>query len=146
MNPFQNIQKWDRKDFPEHPPGLTLRQIAERKTDRDLQKPVQQLLCDVHEECLNTLPEKATGETDAHWRQGQVVLQLQRLVGAQKRMVSLTAVTAFQSGKTNALVFWLTLVIVLQTFWLLWLTFFPRQNSPHPSSLPAAVSQATVGN
>ena len=126
MNPFQSIRKWTRTNFSDPDQTKGLKYLAEVETDRDLQKPVQQLLCDVHEESLNPLPPKAPGETDEHWNQRLVVLQLQRLIGAQKRMVSLQTVSAFQTSRTNALVFWLTLVIVFQTFFLIWLTVSPR--------------------
>ncbi len=141
MNPFQNIRQWKRKDFAEDPDQTKgLRHLAEIETDRDLQKPVQQLLCDVHEECLNPLPPIAPGETEQHWNERLAVLQLQRLVGAQKRMVSLQTVSAFQTSRTNALVFWLTLVIVVQTFFLIWITVFPRQAAaPSSPSAPASV-------
>jgi len=141
MNPFQDIRKWSRKNFPDPDQTKGLRHLAEVETDRDLQKPVQQLLCDVHEEALNPLPPKAPGETDDHWNLRLVVLQLQRLVGAQKRMVSLQTVSAFQTSRTNALVFWLTLIIVFQTFFLIWLTVSPRQSStPAPAQTPASTT------
>jgi hypothetical protein len=118
------------------------RKIAEEETDRDLQKPVQQLLCDVHEESLNPLPEKAAGETDEHWNQRLAVLQLQRIIGAQKRMVSLQAVSTFQTSRTGDLVFWLTLFIVIQTFALIWLAAFPRECAT-PHSPPASAITST---
>ena len=130
MNPFRSICKWKRKDFAEDPDQTKgLRHLAEVETDRDLQKPVQQLLCDVHEESLNPLPPIAPGETEQHWNERLAVLQLQRLVGAQKRMVSLQTVSTFQTGRTNALIFWLTLVVVAQTSVLIWLTLHPRKES-----------------
>ncbi len=135
MNPFKNIRKWTRKDFPDIDPKWVVRKIAEEETDRDLQKPVQQLLCDVHEESLTPLAEKATGESDEHWNQRLAVLQLQRIVGAQKRMVSLQAASTFQTSRTGDLVFWLTLVIVIQTFVLIFLTL----RAPSPSS-PSSVT------
>jgi hypothetical protein len=139
MNPFQNIRKWTRKEFTPPPTGADLerRKLAEIETDRDLQKPVQQLLCDVHDESLAGIPDNAP--TDV-----KIVFQLQRLTGAQKRMVSLQAVSAFQSSRTNSLVFWLTLIIVLQTCLLLWLTFFPRQSSaPSSPHAPLIVNPGT---
>jgi len=145
MNPFQNIRQWKRKDFAEDPDQTKgLRHLAEIETDRDLQKPVQQLLCDVHEECLNPLPPRAPGETEEHWNEARMLLQLQRLVGAQKRMVSLQTVSTFQTSRMNALVVWLTVVIVLQTVALLWLTVFPRERaSPHTPSTPQAIESGT---
>lgn len=126
MNPFKNIRKWTRKDFTPPPTGIGAewRKTAEIETGRDLQKPVQQLMCDVHEESLDPLPLKADGETDEHWNQRLAVLQLQRLIGAQKRMVSLQTVIAFENARTNSLVLWLTGIIVVQTSVLIFLTIF----------------------
>jgi len=129
MNPFSSIRKWTRKDFPDADLSRGVRCLAEVETDRDLQKPIQQLLCDVHEESLCPLPERAAGETDEHWNLRLAVLQLQRIIGAQKRMVSLQMVSAFQSSRTNALVMWLTVIIVLQTCILTWVAFFPRSGN-----------------
>ena len=129
MNPFKSIRKWTRKDFSDIDPKWVRRKIAEEETDRDLQKPVQQLLCDVHEESLAEIPKDTPNDV-------KVLLQLQRLIGAQKRMVSLQTVSAFQTGRTNILVFWLTVIIVVQTGFLIWITVFPRKTSA-PASPPA---------
>lgn len=124
MNPFQNIRNWTRKDFDEADEEKKARRERARiETDRDLQKPIQQLLCDVHEESLASVP--ATSEGAA------IAFQLQRLIGAQKIMVSLQTVSTFQTGRTNALVAWLTVVLMLQTFALLYLSFSPRA-APSP--------------
>jgi len=56
LNPLKNIRRWRRKSFPDPDQTKGLRHLTETETDRDLQKPAQQLLCDVHEECLNPLP------------------------------------------------------------------------------------------
>jgi hypothetical protein len=137
LNPFQNIRRWSRKNFPDPDQSKGLRHLGETETDRDLQKPVQQLLCDVHEECLNPLPPNDTNEK-------LIILQLQRLVGAQKRMVSLQAVSAFQSSRTNALIFWLTLIIVIQTFFLIWLALFPSQTFTSPAYQPQVVTDTNA--
>jgi hypothetical protein len=124
MNPFQNIRNWTRKDFDESDEEKKARRERARvETDHDLQKPVQQLLCDVHEESLAPVPTTSEGAA--------IVFQLQRLIGAQKRMVSLQTVSTFQTGRTNALVFWLTAIIVIQTFVLIYLTLYPR-TGPSP--------------
>lgn len=144
MNPFQNIRKWTRRDFPDADQTKGLRYLAEVETDRDLQKPVQQLLCDVHEESLNPLPPIAPGETEQHWNERLAVLQLQRLIGAQKRMVSLQTVSTFQTERLSKLVMWLTVVIVIQTFLLIGLTVFSRENSaPHTPSAPVSLNSGT---
>ena len=121
---FKNIRDWTRKDFTPPPtgPGAEWREVAEVETDRDLQKPVQQLVCDVHEECLCPLPDRAQGETDEHWNQRLAVLQLQRLIGAQKRMVSLMGRVAWEHERTSRMLVWLTVVLVVMTAVLIWLT------------------------
>lgn len=66
------IQQWRRKNYD---PGLVKgerRKIAETETNRDLDKPIEQLLCDVHEESLDSDRTEGTNTS-----------------GAQKRMVSL---------------------------------------------------------
>ncbi|PYK98175.1 MAG: hypothetical protein DME19_13515 [Verrucomicrobia bacterium] len=122
MNPLERIRIWSRKDFPDPPPGLSLRQLAELETDHDLQKPVQQLICDVHEECLNELPPKVQGESEQHWNERLVVLQLQRLIGAQKRMVSMMGRVALEHERTSNALVKLSWVLVGMTAVLIWLT------------------------
>ena len=124
MNFLEYIRKWNRKNFPDHPSGLDLRQIAERETDRDLQKPIQQLICDVHEECLNPIP--GVGQET---NERQTVLQLQRLVGGQKRMVSMMGRVALEDERTSknlvkltVVLVILTIVLVAMTAVLIWLT------------------------
>jgi hypothetical protein len=145
MNPFKNIRKWTRKNFPDPDTTKGLRHLAEIETDRDLQKPVQQLMCDVHEESLNPLPAQAPGESDEHWYKERVLLQLQRLIGAHKRMVSLQAVSTFRMERTNILVFWLTCLLVVQTAFLIWITVFPRQTTS-PTSPPLPLIKYTGTN
>jgi hypothetical protein len=124
MCSFKNIRQWIRKDFTPPPtgPGAERRKVAEVETDRDLQKPVQQLVCDVHEECLCPLPERAQGEPDEHWNQRLIVLQLQRFIGAQKRMVSMMGRVAWEHKRTSNSLVWLTVVLVAMTAVLIWLT------------------------
>lgn len=121
---FKDIRKWTRKDFTAHSisPDTDWRKISETETDRDLQKPVQQLICDVHEECLCPLPDKTQGETDEHWNQRLAVLQLQRLIGAQRRMVSMMGRVALEHERSSRLLVWLTVVLVVMTAVLIWLT------------------------
>ncbi len=121
MNPFKRIRKWTRKEFTLPPTGADLerRKLAEIETDRDLQKPSQQLLCDVHDESLAGIPEDTAIEV-------KMLFQLQRLVGAQKRMVSLQTKLAFESSRLNSWLFWLTLIIVIQTFFIIYFTICPR--------------------
>jgi hypothetical protein len=127
MNPFKDIRKWERKNFPDINPEWIRRKIAEEETDRDFQKSIQQLLSDVHEESLAEIPQDATNDV-------KILFQLQRLIGAQKRMVSLQTVSTFQAERTSILMFWLTLIIAIQTGFLIWFTVSPRQTSaPSPT-------------
>ena len=114
MNPFARIKNWKRKNFADYEKPKDLREWAEIETSRDLHKPAQQLLCDVHEEVLNDLPPLGAGETADHHQRGQIILQLQRLLGAQKRSISLQAVSAHEASRTNAWIFWLTAIVVIQ--------------------------------
>lgn len=58
---MKDFTSWERINL--DPPGqapLTteqknIRELAEAETNRDLKKPIQQLLCDVHEEVHQTL-------------------------------------------------------------------------------------------
>ncbi len=127
---FKNIREWTRKDFTPPPtgPGAEIRKKAELETDRDLQKPVQQLVCDVHGECLCPLPERAQEETEEHWNQRLIVLQMQRFIGAQKRMVSMMGRVAWEHERTSRLLVWLTGVLIVMTGVLVWLTLVLVRN------------------
>jgi hypothetical protein len=94
-NPLQKITNWKRNDFsPNENPER--RKEAELETLHDLQKPIQQLLCDTHEEAL--------GGTQT---------------GATKRMVALLAVTAYEQRRTNFWLIVLTVALVVGTFVLI---------------------------
>jgi hypothetical protein len=68
-------RKWKRMIFDEDKfKDLDVRERSEIETNRDLVKPIEQLVCDVHEETHN--PNRT---------------ELQNLEGAQKRMVSMMA-------------------------------------------------------
>jgi hypothetical protein len=110
LNPFRDIREWTRVPFREDM-GSPVRQDAALETDHDLQKEVQNLLCDVHEEALHpsinweimTIPER------------QLHLALQKLMGINKRLASLLTVSALETGRVNAMVMWLTVVVMAQT-------------------------------
>jgi len=108
MNPFKRITDWKRTDFSPTPQGeeLRKRQTAEVETLHDLQKPIQQLLCDAHEEAL-------TGS----------------IVGVNKRMVALLAVTAYETRLTNWWLKALTVVIAIGTILLVLIEFCPHNAS-----------------
>src|SRR5258708_3408940 len=107
----KNWTKWTRINSPDPDQTMPLTKLAELETGRDLQKPVQQLLCDVHEEVNVDLPPRASGETEEHWNQVRVVLQLQRLVGAQKRMVSMMGRVALEHEHSSTILVRLTGVL-----------------------------------
>ena len=44
--------KWKRINF-DPPPHDIVRVVAEHETNNDVRKPIQQLICDVHEEVLS---------------------------------------------------------------------------------------------
>jgi hypothetical protein len=96
---------WRRKNY--DPSLLTgsRRDVAERETARDLDKPFAQLLCDVHEESLDPA---RTPE--------------QNIAGAQKRMVSLMLRVAETNDQVARRMLWLTWAIVGMTAVLLIVT------------------------
>jgi hypothetical protein len=101
---------WTRLNFDESKlEGLTNRQRSEIETNRDLIKPVEQLVCDVHEEIHD--PNRT---------------ELQNIASSQKRMVSIMARLAKsddrmikQIGCLTWAIAIMTLVIVVFTI-LLW--------------------------
>lgn len=100
-----------------------MREAAALETDHDLQKEVQNLLCDVHEEALHPVISKE------EWQQMDGVerrlqLALQKLMGTNKRLASLLAVSALETARLNSLLLWLTVFIILQTFAVIGLTIF----------------------
>src|SRR4051794_30439181 len=114
LNPFRDIRDWTRVPFKEDL-GSPVRELAALETDHDLQKDVQNLLCDVHEEAL--LPTI----TKEEWEQmggpeRRLQLALQKLMGTNKRLASLLTVSALETERLNSLLLWLTAVIILQTF------------------------------
>lgn len=99
-------QKWKRKEFDEQVlQSLSNRQRSEIETNRDLIKPLEQLLCDVHEE---THDEKRA--------------DLENIAGAQKRMVSLMARVAISNEKIDKQMSFLTWAICIMTLMLVILT------------------------
>jgi len=102
----QPKQTWKRKSFDESIlSSLSNRERAEVETNRDLSKPIEQLLCDVHEETHN--PNRSPEEN---------------IASAQKRMVSLMARVAISSDKSATIMTCLTYAIVAMTFVLVVLT------------------------
>src|ERR1017187_6932798 len=113
MNPFAKITSWKRKDFT--PPPSTEAEIkkrfeAETETSHDLEKDIQQLLCDAHEEFRNPN-------------------QSDRLLGINKRMVALLAITAYEARRTNLRMTFLTIIILVLTGLLVFKEFYRKETT-----------------
>ncbi len=98
------MREWQRIDSGPLPSG-SRRDIAEEETRRDLQKPIEQLLCDVHEESHD--PGRSQDENTG---------------GAVKRMVSLMARVAIENERASRHLLVLTWVLAILTVAILWLT------------------------
>ena len=81
------------------------RELAERETNKDLCKPIQQLICDVHEGVFDP-----------------TVSEPHKLLHANRRMVSMMGRVALEHERTSKLLVWLTIVLVIMTAALIWLT------------------------
>lgn len=92
------MKKWKRTDFGPLPSGLSNRELAEEEERRDLLKPIEQLLCDVHEEINH--PGRPVEANIAH---------------ANKRMVSLMARVAISNDTASNRLLWLTWILVFLT-------------------------------
>lgn len=113
-----SFTKWERKDFPDNQSlADDLRKWAEDETSRDLQKAPQQLLCDTIEETL-----KAQYKSDQKPNIEEANI-LRCLLGATRRLTSLQTVNSLSSSRTNHLLGWLTVVLVIQTFVLIWMSW-----------------------
>lgn len=96
-------RKWKRNEYDRSTlDGKSNRERAEIETDRDLDKCIEQLVCDVHEETHNS------GRSD-----------LGNIASAQKRMVSLMARVALSNDKMSNRILWLTVAITIMTFLML---------------------------
>lgn len=99
-------QKWERLSFDEEKlKSLSVRQQFEIEANRDLLKPIEQLVCDVHEETHN--PART---------------ELQNLTGAQKRMVSMMARIAISNDKLSSQMVVLNWLIAIMTLVILFFT------------------------
>ena len=112
-------RKWRRKAYDEGPlRSLDYRKSDDRRkgseieTDRDLGKPVEQLVCDVHEETHDP------NRTD-----------LANIAGAQKRMVSMMACVAKSNDRMTRWMLILTVVIAAMTAIILYLTVVMTKQS-----------------
>lgn len=91
--------------------GLTNRQRAEIETNRDLIKPIEQLVCDVHEETHNP---DGTG--------------LRNMASAQKRMVSMMARLAKSNDQMTKQIICLTWAIAIMTLVIVVFTILMWKN------------------
>ena len=103
--------KWRRKRFPAKRPNqddLAIELEAELETDRDLSKPIPQLLCDFHDQA-----ERALKSGDPSTR---------LVLNAQKRMVAMMAKVAMKNQTLSSIMIGLTIVIAALTVALVGLT------------------------
>lgn len=92
-------RKWQRKEYDlSKLRGKSTRERAEIETDRDLDKSIEQLVCDVHEE---------THQSNRD--------DLKNIAAAQKRMVSLMARVALSNDKVSKWILNLTWAIGIMT-------------------------------
>lgn len=129
------IQQWRRKNYNPASVSGVRRKIAETETNRDLDKPIEQLLCDVHEESLDP------GRTE--WA---------NIAGAQKRMVSLMTRVAQGNDVISKRMLQLTWVMAVMTAVILvftvlmWIQSREAQNkvAAHEPPPPTASSNTSV--
>lgn len=96
-------RKWKRKLYDESElPRLSRREASALETDRDMDKPVEQLVCDVHEETHDPTREP-----------------LHNIAGAQKRMTSMLARVALSNQRVATVMLLLTCVVTAMTFVML---------------------------
>lgn len=96
--------RWTRKRFPTKLPNqedLKYELKAEEETDRDLSKPIPQLLCDFHDQAEQAL-DKASIET-------------QLILNANKRMVAMMAKVAISNNRMSVVIAFLTAAILVFT-------------------------------
>ena len=114
---MKDFTSWERinLDLPGQAPLTTeqknIRELAEAETNRDLKKPIQQLLCDVHEEVHQT--HRSVEENIIH---------------ANKRMVSMMARVALSNERYSGVLLKLSWVLVVLTIVLAVMTFFMLKN------------------
>jgi len=90
---------WNRKNYDETILSqLSVRERSELEADRDLDKPVEQLVCDVHEETHDTKRDS-----------------LANIAGAQKRMTSMMAKIAKSNDRLGKNMLALTIAILVLT-------------------------------
>lgn len=120
MWPFKKIRKWKRVDFdpPPNEQAQAHRNKAEEDADHDLQKPVQQFLCDVHEEANRPPCEKSKNQR-LTYAEDRILDAIDKLSCENKRMVALQTVTAYAANRTAWCLIFLTIILVILTFFLI---------------------------
>jgi len=96
--------RWTRKRFPTKLPNkgdLKIEAEAEFETDRDLSKPIPQLLCDFHDQAERALQ--------------TVSLETCLVLNAHKRMVAMMAQVALKNAAMNRSMLYLTFAILVLT-------------------------------
>jgi hypothetical protein len=125
-------KKWKRKNFDlKKLEGLSERERAELETDRDLSKPIEQLVCDFHDIAEVAMTVQET-KIDMN------MLQMQ----AEKRMVSLMGRVAIEHERSSKRLMWLTLVLVFMTLVLVWLTITLVKIEMHVSTADKQIQAA----
>ncbi len=99
------IRKWTRVDFDSNTPPH--RGLAETETDRDLQKSPQQLLCDVHEGVLPVNDYFVKVGAGGKLTDTDYLICYTALLNSQKKIASLNAKIAIDSGKSTRLSMWI---------------------------------------
>ncbi len=119
------VRKWRNKSFDESKlTGLSRREKSALETDRDLAKPVEQLVCDVHEETHD--PNRT---------------EIQNVAGAQKRVASLMAQVALSNDRVASRMLYLTIAIAVMTLVILIYTILMWQQNNKPNQ---AVNSTTT--
>jgi hypothetical protein len=104
-------QTWQRKNFAPLSQTMSAEERAEKEANRDLTKPIEQLLCDVHDMAERGSP---GGDLGGY--------PVQALLHAQKRMVGMMARVALSNEKLAAendvlqrRLFWLSIAVAALT-------------------------------
>ena len=104
-------QTWKRVNFEPLLEGMSAEDRAEKEANRDLHKPVEQLLCDVHDMAESGSPGGSMGG-----------YPVQAMLHAQKRMVGMMAKVALaneklaaENDKLQRRLYWLAILVAVLT-------------------------------
>jgi hypothetical protein len=98
---------------------LEVRADAEKETNQDLQKPIQQLICDVHEESSQIREDKRPSADELAQNMNNL---LENMMHANKRTVSFMGSIALDSKRASDRIDRLTRALVILTVVLVILT------------------------